>query len=127
MAIMTSCRACGAMISAEASACPRCGAISSRTVVAPVGLAMCSRSRFCTLYSSVIGEPGVSKAFAVAGHQSSPIAPRCSTSSLHPAAAFKAGREAALRAAMGTRDQARQLCKAARIDNGRVQLLTRPI
>ena len=40
MTIMTSCRACGAMISAEANACPRCGAIFNRTVVAPVGLAI---------------------------------------------------------------------------------------
>jgi uncharacterized paraquat-inducible protein A len=40
MTTMTSCRACGAMISAEASACPRCGAIFNRTVVDPVGLAI---------------------------------------------------------------------------------------
>ena len=40
MTIMTSCRACGAMISAEASACPRCGAIFNRTVVSRVGIAI---------------------------------------------------------------------------------------
>jgi hypothetical protein len=57
MTIMTSCRACGAMISAEANACPRCSAIFNRTVVSPVGIAISLRSRFCTQSSSVIGEP----------------------------------------------------------------------
>jgi RNA polymerase subunit RPABC4/transcription elongation factor Spt4 len=38
MAKMKSCRACGAMISANASTCPRCGTILSRTAVAPAGL-----------------------------------------------------------------------------------------
>jgi hypothetical protein len=37
---MTSCKACGAMISAEASLCPRCGANFNRTLVAPVGIAI---------------------------------------------------------------------------------------
>jgi ribosomal protein L40E len=35
---MTSCRACGAMISTDASTCPRCRTILSRTAVAPAGL-----------------------------------------------------------------------------------------
>jgi uncharacterized paraquat-inducible protein A len=38
MARMTSCRACGAMISAAASTCPRCHTILSRVAVAPAGL-----------------------------------------------------------------------------------------
>jgi uncharacterized paraquat-inducible protein A len=32
--------ACRAMISANATACPRCGAIFSRAIVVPVGLAI---------------------------------------------------------------------------------------
>jgi uncharacterized paraquat-inducible protein A len=40
MSIMTSCRACGAMISASASTCPRCGAVFNRSLVAPVGIAL---------------------------------------------------------------------------------------
>jgi predicted RNA-binding Zn-ribbon protein involved in translation (DUF1610 family) len=36
---MTSCPACGAMISANASTCRRCGAVFNRTLVAPVGIA----------------------------------------------------------------------------------------
>jgi hypothetical protein len=36
---MTSCRACGAMISANASTYPRCGTILNRIPVAPVGIA----------------------------------------------------------------------------------------
>jgi hypothetical protein len=36
---MTSCPACGAMISVNATACPRCGAVFSRTLVT-VGLAI---------------------------------------------------------------------------------------
>jgi uncharacterized paraquat-inducible protein A len=40
MTKMTSCPACGAMISVNATACPRCGAIFNRTIVAPVGLAI---------------------------------------------------------------------------------------
>ena len=40
MSRMTSCRACGAMISADASTCPRCGASFNRTLVAPVGIAI---------------------------------------------------------------------------------------
>ena len=35
---MTSCRACGAMISANVSTCRRCRTILTRTAVAPVGL-----------------------------------------------------------------------------------------
>ena len=38
MVRMTSCRACGAIISADANTCPRCHTILSRTAVAPVGL-----------------------------------------------------------------------------------------
>jgi uncharacterized paraquat-inducible protein A len=38
MAKVTSCRSCGAMISANASTCPRCHTILSRTAVAPAGL-----------------------------------------------------------------------------------------
>jgi transposase len=37
---MTSCRSCGAMISANARTCPRCGAVFNRTLVAPVGIAI---------------------------------------------------------------------------------------
>jgi hypothetical protein len=37
---MTSSRTCGAMISATATTCPRCGATFNRTVVAPVGIAI---------------------------------------------------------------------------------------
>ena len=40
MTRMTSCRACGAMISADASSCPRCGASFNLTLVAPVGIAI---------------------------------------------------------------------------------------
>jgi hypothetical protein len=40
MARMTSCKACGAMISAEASICQRCGANFSRIAVVQVGLAI---------------------------------------------------------------------------------------
>jgi uncharacterized paraquat-inducible protein A len=40
MTKMTSCSACRAMISADATACPRCGAIFSRAIVVPVGLAI---------------------------------------------------------------------------------------
>jgi hypothetical protein len=40
MTKMTSCPACGAMISTNAGTCPRCGAISNRTLVAPIGLAI---------------------------------------------------------------------------------------
>jgi uncharacterized paraquat-inducible protein A len=40
MARMTSCKACGAMISAEASLCPRCGAKLNRIAVVQVGLAI---------------------------------------------------------------------------------------
>jgi hypothetical protein len=39
MTQMTSCAACRAMISANATACPRCEAIFSRALVVPVGLA----------------------------------------------------------------------------------------
>jgi transposase len=38
--MMTSCRACGATISAKASTCPHCGAVFNRTLVAPVGIAL---------------------------------------------------------------------------------------
>ena len=40
MARMTSCKACGAMISADASICPRCGANFNRLSVVQVGLAI---------------------------------------------------------------------------------------
>jgi uncharacterized paraquat-inducible protein A len=40
MTRMSRCPACGGMISANASICPRCGAIFNRTVVAPVGIAI---------------------------------------------------------------------------------------
>jgi RNA polymerase subunit RPABC4/transcription elongation factor Spt4 len=40
MARMTSCKACGAMISAEASLCPHCGANFNRIAVVQVGLAI---------------------------------------------------------------------------------------
>jgi hypothetical protein len=40
MTKMTSCPVCRAMISANATACPRCGAIFSRAIVVPVGLAI---------------------------------------------------------------------------------------
>ena len=40
MSRMTSCRACGAMISADASSCPRCRARFNSTLVAPVGIAI---------------------------------------------------------------------------------------
>jgi hypothetical protein len=40
MARMTSCPACGAMISAEASICPRCGANFNRIAVVHIGLAI---------------------------------------------------------------------------------------
>src|ERR1700722_15005294 len=38
MALMTSCRACGAMISADAGTCPRGRPILSRAAVAPAGV-----------------------------------------------------------------------------------------
>jgi hypothetical protein len=38
MSRMTTCRACGGMISANATTCPRCGAILNRMSVIPVGL-----------------------------------------------------------------------------------------
>jgi RNA polymerase subunit RPABC4/transcription elongation factor Spt4 len=38
MSRMTSCRACGGMISADASRCPRCGAaILNRTLIGALG------------------------------------------------------------------------------------------
>jgi RNA polymerase subunit RPABC4/transcription elongation factor Spt4 len=40
MARMTSCKACGGMISADASICPRCGANFNRVAVVQVGLAI---------------------------------------------------------------------------------------
>jgi RNA polymerase subunit RPABC4/transcription elongation factor Spt4 len=40
MARMTSCKACGAMISADAGICPRCGANFNRIAVVQVGLAI---------------------------------------------------------------------------------------
>lgn len=40
MSRMTSCPACGAMISATASACPRCKAIVRQTLAIPIGLAI---------------------------------------------------------------------------------------
>jgi hypothetical protein len=39
MTKMTSCRAYGAMISDSAAACPQCGAMFKRTLVAPLGIA----------------------------------------------------------------------------------------
>jgi hypothetical protein len=38
MSRMTSCRACGGMIAASATTCPRCGAILNRISIIPVGL-----------------------------------------------------------------------------------------
>jgi uncharacterized paraquat-inducible protein A len=38
MGRMTSCRACGGMIAANATTCPRCGAILNRASVISVGL-----------------------------------------------------------------------------------------
>jgi RNA polymerase subunit RPABC4/transcription elongation factor Spt4 len=38
MSRMTSCRACGGMIAANATTCPRCGAVLNRTSIIPVGL-----------------------------------------------------------------------------------------
>ena len=40
MSRMTSCRACGAMISADAAKCHRCGAGFKGIVVGPMGLAI---------------------------------------------------------------------------------------
>jgi RNA polymerase subunit RPABC4/transcription elongation factor Spt4 len=38
MSRMTSCRACGGMIAAGATTCPRCGAVLNRISIIPVGL-----------------------------------------------------------------------------------------
>jgi uncharacterized paraquat-inducible protein A len=40
MTRMISCRACGGMISANDSTCPRCGVVFNRTLVAPVWIAL---------------------------------------------------------------------------------------
>ena len=60
MTKMTSCRACGAMISANASTCPRCGTILSRTAVAPAGLvAMLAIAVLYASYSAIGESQGV--------------------------------------------------------------------
>ena len=55
MSRMTSCRACGGMIAASATTCPRCGAILNRISIIPVGLVIMLVIAVCMFSYNAIG------------------------------------------------------------------------